>query len=256
MKRFLAIAIVAVLAAPTFAGTRTIYQLSNHSDGNARPPLYGLRLDGLVPDTNKIWTFDFRDTMFMSIEHASGDIRIYGSVFGGENDGNGYGNYRGEWEVDFTYSSNVAYTSGSPSDLTGNGTGTRATVTEDRDGEFGNTGSIKFVSDSVDSKLTKNQEFQLIDEDGKNTFAFRIGYGHRSDSNILSGWGWLNHTSDPEWDNTNSGYDNHIGASDWLFHIESGSATVVPEPGSLAIASILGVACLVRRPRRIARLAK
>ncbi len=68
------------------------YRLHNHPNGSKGPPLYGLRLDGLLTlDHHDVFTFDFdapESAMFMDLS-ATG-IHIFGRAFGGLDRGRGY----------------------------------------------------------------------------------------------------------------------------------------------------------------------
>ena len=83
------------------------YRLHSHPDGGARPPLYGLRLDGLDGDASvdnygnargSIFTFDFdhvdelgrQAMMLMTVDQGGGEIHIRGTMYGGRNEGDGY----------------------------------------------------------------------------------------------------------------------------------------------------------------------
>ncbi len=177
------------------------YQLGNHPDGNAGPPTYGLRLDGLTTGNGSdIFTFSFdqADGADVKMVVDGGEITISGTVFGGRVVSNAYVvGESGLWDLSFTY----------------NGAGL---VAGDDDLQVDdllagtNTGTItKLFGDLA--------THDLVDYAGSHDFAFQLGneaddLGHRGFAGI-SGWGWMNHapTSDPAW------LDHHLAASDWLF---------------------------------------
>lgn len=96
-------------------------RLGDHPDGAARPPAYGLRLDGLFRDeggTGGITTFSFQQngaSVLLKVLDADGDmsttndrsISISGIVYGGEDAGTGYGFGAGLYKLDFTFSVGV-----------------------------------------------------------------------------------------------------------------------------------------------------
>ena len=99
--------LVATLGASSQAAADPItYQLHNHPNGGAAPPLYGLRLDGLYGDVTAEYTFDFDDTangaaMFMDWDGST--LNIYGTAWGGEDGGTAYID-PALWTINFTYS--------------------------------------------------------------------------------------------------------------------------------------------------------
>jgi hypothetical protein len=225
----------AALAAPTLAIGEApagviilapgLYQLHNHPDGDARPPLYGLRLDELIdvtPDDDD-FTFSFDDggaEMFLELR-ADSSIHIFGTVFGGLDIGDDYDPaLSGFWDITFTYD-------------------TSKPVTDDDDfvvnpPQNPNTGTITplFGPDA-------GVPIDLFDYAGEHPFTFRLGdedddLGHRGFDGI-SGWGWLNHGSP----------DIHFSASDWIFTVDP---TPVPGP-SVAAVLLAGLAMGCRRRR-------
>ena len=90
-----------------------LYELSNHPDGNAAAPYYGLRLDGLLDwDDSVIYTFDFdADGAAMYLDYSGGSIHIYGTAWGGKDVGNVYED-AGFWDIDFTYGVGVVPVAG------------------------------------------------------------------------------------------------------------------------------------------------
>ena len=75
LKQSVLAASMLLLSAVTFADPIIIndgtYQLKNHPDGNAAPPPYGLRLDGLLNgNQGTIYTFDFNAEGFGDVHVA------------------------------------------------------------------------------------------------------------------------------------------------------------------------------------------
>jgi len=187
------------------------YELSNHPDGNAAPPEYGLRLDGLLSgDTNDIYTFDFNaasSSMTMLWSSVTGKLTISGGAFGGQDSGNSgayVGGTTSDWAIDFVYDD----VSACGDDLCANqGTGTVSSAT------FG--------------------DFDLLSV-GSGTYGydFKLKFDHRGFSG-LSGFGWVNHC--PSAGNTSGGAScaSHVYASDWLF-----TAAPVPEPATLLLLAL------------------
>ena len=209
------------------------YRLSNHPDGNAADPLYGLRLDGLMSrDHHDVYTFDFNERagteVFLDYD-TDGTIRIHGTVFGGlvDTDNQEYDvNVSSHWDIDFTY--NTIDPATGDDDL----------VAPATTNVFGyGTGSGTISSTSLGT-------YNLVDYDGNNPYTFRFGdedddEGHRNFDGI-SGWGWLKHGQ-----NANE-LAQYQTASDWLFtaeRVDDGNGNnngKVPEPTSILSLLALG----------------
>ena len=228
LKQTVLAASMLLLSAVTFADPIIIddgtYQLKNHPDGNAAPPPYGLRLDGLLNgNQGTIYTFDFNaegSAMYMS--RTGSTLEIFGTVFGGEDAGSAYAaDSTAFWDIHFTYS-----------DLGACGSDICA-----------HTGSGTIASDAYGS-------FDLVSESGNHSYAFKLKYDHRGYSGI-SGLGWLNHCPSQGNDTEAGSCSTHLYASDWLFTVHA-----IPEPGTLALFSIglLGVAAARRRQVKPVRL--
>lgn len=197
-----------------------LYELSNHPDGSARPPYYGLRLDELYNATSghDIFTFDFEApgaAAFMTVTATT--IRIYGQAVGGRDIGTTHANdaYLGTYTFDFTYNLGVEPTPGD----------------DDVWVNAANRANSGFITTPLGDVIN------LVDE-RSGGYSFRLGdedndLGHRGFAGI-SGWGWLTYV-------TPSGF-NHVNDSDWLF-----TATLVPTPGTIALGALAALAGVRRR---------
>ena len=211
-----AVLAVATTAAPLIGG---LYRLHNHPDGNARPPLYGLRLDELYNETSghDVFTFDFDhalSSVTMNYDDANQILTITGVSWGGRDIGSNYANdaYLGLYTFSFTYNVGLGLVPGdddlwvtSPS---GNNSGTITTP----------LGHTKILRDLADNGYT----FRLGDENND--------LGHRGFAGI-SGWGWLDIDG------------HHRNSQDWIF-----TAELIPEPSSAMLLSI--AALTLGRSRR------
>ncbi|MBL8875956.1 MAG: hypothetical protein JNM86_09200 [Phycisphaerae bacterium] len=198
-----------------------LYQLHNHPDGGARPPMYGLRLDELYNSTpnHDIFTFDFDHAMSnMKMMVTNSTIRIFGSVYGGRDTGSAYAAEArtGVYTVDFTYSVGVSPVPG------------------DDDWWVAYGGPMMQNSGTI---LTPTGDLISLVDKPQGNYYFRLGNedndaGHRG-FNGISGWGWLNHGP--------SG-SPHVDSSDWLF-----TANLIPSSGSLGLAGLAGLIGLRRK---------
>lgn len=93
----------------------TFFALSDHPDGNANPPAYGLRLDGLFDGeagaAGGTTTFSFNTfgntVMEVISDMGSLTINITGTVYGGEDTGGSYGFGEGAYELAMSYTVGV-----------------------------------------------------------------------------------------------------------------------------------------------------
>ncbi len=175
------------------------YLLRNHPDGNAQPPLYGLRLDELFGGFGTI-TFDFnhpQSDMRMTLSESGATAVISGTTWGGADVGGSY-DHAGLWNVSFTFD-DVLSNYPSDDDLAALG----------GDAEI----SSGFITPLYDTAwFTSGNSYQLSDKESGG-YSFRLGdrsddNGHRGHDGI-SGWGWLNHDGD--------GVLDHKHTSDFLF---------------------------------------
>lgn len=227
-----AAAMAVVTGAPASAATILpgTYRLHNHPDGNQRPPLYGARFDELFNATSghDVFTLDFDDlqsAVFLTVNAARTEIRIFGVAVGGRDTGSARAadQYLGLYTLDFTYNVGVGLAPGDD-DL-------RAATAN-----HSNFGSITVPASAG------GQTIALTDE-AMGGYSFRLGdedndLGHRGFSG-LSGWGWMSTVS------PNGVPNAHIASTDWIF-----TATYeIPTP---ATAALMGLGTLVglRRRRR------
>lgn len=213
-------------AMPIATGT---YQLHNHPDGNAAPPLYGLRLDGLLGAGTRV-TFDFDATDFgaaMFLDYDGSSLHIYGTAWGGIDGGSTYTDPT-LWTIDYWITDNLTT-------LNDGGGFDDLLVTDDSPANGGTISSALGAWNLTDYTGSHDYSFRLGDENGG---------GHRGYDGI-SGWGWVNHSP--------VGYDgpvSHVAASDWLFTME---AVTVSEPGIVWL-FLTGFAALgIARRRAAAR---
>ncbi len=214
----------AFVATNANAITTGTYVLSNHPDGAIQTPLYGLRLDGLLGDPTKEFTFDFdHASSNMTLVWDGTTIVIDGQAFGGEDTGSGYGvGTTDVWNIHFEYTVGIS-TPG------GEGGVDDLVVTSDNM-NFGTISSTTFGSFSLEEEADSGGlAFQLGDE---------AGAGHRGFAGI-SGWGWMNHGVDCVNNNC-----SHVVASDWLF-----TASPVPVPAAVWLfgSGLLGLVGVARR---------
>jgi hypothetical protein len=246
MKRLIGMGLAALVltcmagtasAAPIAYGT---YTLNNHPNplGTEEPPYWGLRLDEYVNVTagDDVFTWDFDDPMSdMKLDYASGSIHIYGTSWGGLDDGLVYNPnpaYTGLYTIDFWYVEGVAaYPDGGAWD--------DVRVKPLGDPNL-NLGSIS--GPAGDYALTdftmNNTSFQLGDTP---VGAYR-GYAG------ISGWGWLAYYDSST---TNPEDAPYVDASDWQFI----ATPYVPVPEPLALlfmgVGLLGVWMLsIRKSNR------
>lgn len=233
------------------ANSATVYNLFDHPDGNANPPPYGLRVDGIeyfyqssilgnVPSVgiSDTWLFSFGEpdtsNTTLTLNDAEDLITIQGTLFGGRdanNDSSGYGS------VDLFYTYDVFNV-----------------------GVFNGVNSFEFVNGSGTLKF--NEQIQSI---AMNQVFNLVNYGpnglYRADGHRLN---------DFCPDSSNELCQRHVGR-DWIglvvdpgdtdvFHtnyqdfLYTGSLVVIPLPAALPLflTALAGLGGLAYRRRKTA----
>jgi hypothetical protein len=206
------------------------YSMHNHPDGNQAPPLYGLRLDGLLTgNSNEEYTFDFDNALSnMTLTWDGSSIVIDGQAFGGEDDnttpGGAYvAGTTAVWDIYFEYTGVItSVANGGEVDL-------QVHADNMNFGSLSSAFGTFSLEDQSDDDTITGLSFQLGDENGA---------GHRGFDGI-SGWGWLNHGQDCERNDC-----THIYSSDWLFTV-----TPVPVPAAVWLfgSGLIGLVAVGRR---------
>ncbi len=222
----------AAIAALAFIGTQAAsgvalpmgtYNLHNHPDGSARPPLYGVRFDELVNATSNhdIFTLDFNHTLSnMQMSLTPGQIHIFGQAYGGRDGGTSYVNdaLLGVYQLSFIYNIGVGLVPGDDDIFV-----TAADNT--------NFGSVTLPGGSIINLTNMNMggySFRLGDENND--------LGHRGHAGI-SGWGWMNYV-------VNGQVMPHTESTDWLFT----ATPQIPAPGA-GVLALTGLVLVARRRR-------
>ncbi len=226
--RLLAAGAAFVMAAAAPAAS-SFFSLSDHPDGNANPPGYGLRFDGLFADeagaAGGVTTFSFdmfSNTVLEVVDNGGSlTINITGTLYGGEDTGAAYGFGEGSYELDMSYTVGVV----------ANGTGFEVTAAN-----AANSGTLTALSGDVAGEVYdiadfSSPSFRFLQDD------HRLG-GHAEDGmGFWVGRGWL------------QGDDGRSRTRDFLFLGEKlpGAPFVpLPAPAALGLAG-LGLIGATRR---------
>ena len=223
------IALAAVAASASAANT--VLQLSDHPDGTANPPAYGLRMDGLfggMAGANggiTSFSFDHFGDVLMTVNDDGSTItmNIAGTVYGGEDVGATYGFGEGAYEIDFTYNFNVV------------AQGTGWTVSPSNSGNHGTITSLG------NGDVPMGTEFNFYDFSG-NSFLF-LQDDHRLAGRSQAGQGfWVGRG----WNTMAADGRETPGTQDWLF-----LGQMIPTPTAVAFGAfgLAGVAGTSRRRR-------
>lgn len=232
----LATGAVALLAAAAAASASTqAFLLQDHPDGNANPPPYGLRLDGLFngyagAGNNAVTTFSFNtfdDTKLrVTTTGPNIDIRIKGTVYGGVDNGAVVGFGAGSYDLVYDITVNVAamgtgWFVSSPSNGANKGT---LTAHAGIGGVTAGTVFSFYESNSMGNpfKFLQDEHRLTLLEGGAANYP-EAGQGY-----------WVGRG----WNTTNSNGAPTGNTQDWLF---IGSAVPLPTGAGLAMAGALGV---------------
>jgi len=231
MIRALAV-LTALLAASAASATSTFFSLSDHPDGNANPPGYGMRFDGLFAGeagaSGGVTTFSFNafaNTILEVVDNGGGDlsITITGTLFGGEDSGSSYGFGEGSYELEMTYNVGV----------TAQGTGYVVTSADSS-----NAGTLTALSGDVAGNVYDLADFSspsfrfLQDE-------HRLGGHAEAGQGFWVGRGWL------------QGDDGRNTTRDFLFLGEKlpGGPPIVPLPATAGL-GLAGLGLIAGARRR------
>lgn len=218
---FTAVFAVGILAgSPEATASNTVrFDLSNHPDGSAAPPFYGLRLDD--PDTSDTETFNFNGPGGTGASTVSGELDLDTGLL----------TVSGEAEHN----------------QTGNIYGIMASIQLDDIGTL-DVNELFNPSMGVSDLLTGNTLSLSLFDVGNGPYSgpsnwegfmdpsFTLGVNHRLDNTdseypALTGEGWLAPAGKP-WD--------HVDYQDWLFILENPVVPVPPAAGLIAV-GIVGV---------------
>jgi len=237
-KGLVAVAALAMTAAPVVAGPIATFSLRDHPDGNQNPPPYGIRLDNLFSANSYVgaaggattFSFDTFGNVKLTVSDVGGgvlNINISGDVYGGEDSGGGYGFGAGKYALNMDYTANVM----------SKGTGWIVTASGSGSGTLTASGNYGTVS-SGDTFYFEGQGTQSNNGTGNMTanFAFLESGWRLGGGDAWVGIGWLDIT-DSGGNSLNAG-----GTSDFLF-------TVIPLPGTAGLA-MAGLGLIAVRRRR------
>lgn len=221
-----------IVSSANAASVVTTYRLLDHPDGNAAPPPYGIRLDGIFGAGTGTTTFSFNTAagVFMTVTDSSSMgggivINIAGEVFGGIDAGAGVNAGHagtGTYALDFTYSVNTL----------AQGTGYIVNPPSATNG-----GTLNAINVNGDES---NFQFNIFEEPGTgNPFKFlqddhRLAGHPQFGQGYFVGRGWLSFTQG----------QSTGGTQDFLF-----IGQIVPLPGAGLLASA-GLAVVATRRRR------
>lgn len=224
-----ALAAAAGLATAGPAAAQLVFTLQDHPGAMQAPPSYGLRLDNLFTSIGgplgfTTFSFDhFGNTTLTVMPGPTPTITIAGTVYGGVDEGTGYGFGEGAYALQFTYAMGV-----SPS-----GTGWTASEAPV------NSGSLTALGDN--NGVPMGTVFPLTDknEPVSGLSFLMLQDGHRLTPEQVQGMGdpWVGRG----WLMTQGTTGG--GTTDWLF-------LAVPAPGT-ALGACAAAGMLAARRRRV-----
>lgn len=216
--RVLVVGGVVGLAVPMSAASVLRYALADHPDGLLNPPPYGLRFDGIFGGGEATFSMDhFGDTTLTVRDTGSSiDIRIRGTLYGGEVDGSGGYLSPDIFHLDFSYTVDVQ--------AQANGWIAFGEHAGDAGALIRDTGGSASLDPSDHFSLSPKMD------GGGNAFLF-LADGHRLPNNTdWVGRGWF------------QSYPGGSGTQDFLF-----TGSLIPAPGALGLAGIGGLVMARRR---------
>ncbi len=231
-KKYLLVVVAMALCLPSISlGSIYTYQVSDHPDGNQGPPPYGLRLDNIFANDGYggVTTFSFDSgSVLAEVDTDLNTMRIFGSMFGGIDSGNNYSS-EVEIQLDYTYTG---------LNLTNyDGTSPQLSVNHANAG----SGTVEVIQEVSNASGLLGNQYGFSSKQNNSGVAFRFKDTVHRGFDGINGWGW--HMLD----------SGNSGTQDFLFTAElirvDGFA-VVPEPGSVLIWSLVGVAMFNRTRRR------
>lgn len=236
----LAVFVMLACAEVSLGGVITYTSLLNKPGAN-HPPAYGLRLDGMFNNITNggswVWNFATAPTGFsspsMSINTNTGEVNVSGYLFGYKDldQSNLTESNSDVWFLDFTFQN---------ARIDDFATGWWSEPTDNL-----STGTLELV-DTWSGSLLKDYEGETVALEMKSGVPNNLRTQF-ADDGVTAGFteAWL-FSSDSFGDTVNRGSNK---TRDFAFRALSGSQTVVPEPATLTIFAMCGLAGLRRRRR-------
>lgn len=251
-KFFIGIAFFLVwgMAASSSAAIIT-FDLLNHPDGNQNPPPYGLRIDALEfflngPEegsVNDVWTFSFDDpdaSMTGTYDDVANTFLIEGTAVGGVDTGGSGGS--AEVAISFLYE-----------DVTNLGLLSSFPVLEVTTGAGGSGSGTLTFNEAAESIPVFTVVNLVAFANSSGLFMRFAADNHRLDCGSDAGCGnpvfrgWLGLVPSPSVAALTDPEVFHVSSQDWL--LTSDVNGDIPEPGTLALFGLGGLALVLRRRR-------